>query len=161
MFDAWRCIAVHRHLGHDGQRGIDRRSQSLNRRFRPNVCASILPPLFRRAWPPSATTACVSRRSRSGSRRSWASSVKSETEPKLVRATPCTLKIASERLAADAGVDEATARAGLQNLLAVASKPEHDRCEQGSIRPFFAFRLHRFLSGADHFSQEVFVQPIG
>ena len=85
----------------------------------------------------------------------------SETEPKLVRATPCTLKIASERLAADAGVDEATARAGLQNLLAVASKPEHDRCEQGSIRPFFAFKLHQFLSGADHFSQEVFVQPIG
>jgi hypothetical protein len=50
--------------------------------------------------------------SRSGSRRSWASRVKSETEPKLVRATPCTLKIASERFAADAGVDEASRAIG-------------------------------------------------
>jgi len=68
----------------------------------------------------------------------------SETEPKLVRATPCTLKVASERLAADAGVDEPTAKAGLQNLLAVASKSERDRLGDGSVRPFFAFKLHQF-----------------
>ena len=72
----------------------------------------------------------------------------SETEPKLVRATPCTLKVASERLATDAGVDEPTAKAGLQNLLAIASKPERDRRGDGSVRPFFAFKLHQFLSGA-------------
>ena len=72
----------------------------------------------------------------------------SETEPKLVRATPCTLKVASERLATDAGIDEPTAKAGLQNLLAIASKPERDRRGDGSARPFFAFKLHQFLSGA-------------
>ena len=73
---------------------------------------------------------------------------KSETEPKLVRATPCTLKVASERLAIEAGVDEPTAKAGLQNILAIASKPEQDRRGEGSVRPFFAFKLHQFLSGA-------------
>jgi len=72
----------------------------------------------------------------------------SESEPKLVRATPCTLKVASERLAADSGVAEVVAQAGLQNLLAVASRPEHDRRGKGSTRPFFAFKLHQFLSGA-------------
>ena len=72
----------------------------------------------------------------------------SKTEPKLVRATPCTLKLASERLATDAGVAETAAKAALQNLLAVASKPERDRRGEGSIRPFFAFKLHQFLSGA-------------
>ena len=72
----------------------------------------------------------------------------SETEPKLVRATPCTLKVASERLATDAGIEEPRAKAGLQNLLAIASKPERDRRGDGSARPFFAFKLHQFLSGA-------------
>ena len=66
----------------------------------------------------------------------------------MVRATPCTLKLASERLATDAGVEEIAAKAALQNLLAVASKPERDRRGEGSVRPFFAFKLHQFLSGA-------------
>jgi hypothetical protein len=72
----------------------------------------------------------------------------SDIEPKLVRATPRTLKAASEQLASDAGVDESSAKAGLQNLLAIASKPERDRRGVGSARPFFAFKLHQFLSGA-------------
>lgn len=72
----------------------------------------------------------------------------SETQPKLVRATPSTLEVASQRLATDAGVDPDAARRALENLLAVASTTERDRRGQGSGKPFFAFKLHQFLSGA-------------
>src|SRR5262249_24844733 len=72
----------------------------------------------------------------------------SDTDPKLVRARPRTLRQAALELKQAAGIDEDTAREALQQFLAIASRSEHERRGSGSTRPFFAFKLHQFLSGA-------------
>jgi Lhr-like helicase len=72
----------------------------------------------------------------------------SETDPKLVRAKPRTLQQASEELAQAAGAEVDGARAALESFLALASRTEKERTGSGQTRPFFAFKLHQFLSGA-------------
>ena len=67
-----------------------------------------------------------------------------EREGKLVRiAQPLTIAQAGEKLAADSGLDDKTCREYLARfLLAAWSSPDENE------RPFFAFRLHQFISGA-------------
>lgn len=64
------------------------------------------------------------------------------------RAKPLTLAEASKQLASDAGRSAEAALTALQELLLVAAVPEQDRRGSGNDRPFFAFRLHQFMSGA-------------
>ena len=67
-----------------------------------------------------------------------------EREGKLVRiAQPLTIAEAGEKLAADSGLDDKTCREYLARfLLAAWSSPDENE------RPFFAFRLHQFISGS-------------
>lgn len=68
---------------------------------------------------------------------------------KWVRARPCTIQEASEQLARDADRPVAACRAALEELLLTASTPECDRgVPEGKDVPFFAFKLHQFISGA-------------
>ncbi|TAL72324.1 MAG: DEAD/DEAH box helicase [Rhodanobacter sp.] len=67
---------------------------------------------------------------------------------KWERAKPRTLAVASRQLADEAGCDPADAEAALRQLLLVAAMPERERCGSGAELPFFAFRLHQFISGA-------------
>jgi superfamily II DNA/RNA helicase len=69
---------------------------------------------------------------------------------KWVRARPMTLDEAAARLSEEAGRPKDVCTAALKRLLLVASMPERDRPEargQGEA-PFFAFKLHQFISGA-------------
>ena len=67
-----------------------------------------------------------------------------------VRARPQTLAEAATDLAKDSGRPEAACAEALRQLLLVASTPEKDRkgVSGGEDKPFFAFKLHQFLSGA-------------
>lgn len=58
------------------------------------------------------------------------------------RAKPMTIRVASEKLASDAGCSVDTARDGLQRFLIAAHEI---KTPQG--RPPFAFKLHQFISG--------------
>lgn len=66
------------------------------------------------------------------------------------RARPITLTDAVALLAEQSGCDETTCQQALQQLLLAASRPEIERTgrEGAGTRPFFAFRLHQFISGA-------------
>jgi len=67
-----------------------------------------------------------------------------------VRARPQTLAEAAEALAQDAGRPQSACAEALQALLLIASTAENARqgARGGEDRPFFAFKLHQFLSGA-------------
>jgi Lhr-like helicase len=67
-----------------------------------------------------------------------------------VRARPQTLEEAAEALAKDADRPQAACSEALRQLLLLASTPEKARkgVTGGEDRPFFAFKLHQFLSGA-------------
>ena len=68
---------------------------------------------------------------------------------KWVRARPMTLAEAAKRLADDAGRTEEACADALRRFLLVASTPEADRLNTpGGEGPFFAFKLHQFISGA-------------
>jgi hypothetical protein len=69
---------------------------------------------------------------------------------KWVRARPRTLGDAAAELAAESGRSKDACLRALQTLLLVASTEERDRpgVRNGEDRPFFAFKLHQFLSGA-------------
>lgn len=73
-----------------------------------------------------------------------------ETGSKWMRANPMTLADAAAQLARDAGRDETFAMSRLRELLLLAATPERVRTgnAEDSEDPFFAFRLHQFISGA-------------
>lgn len=75
---------------------------------------------------------------------------RADSHSKWVRAKPQSLSDAAGRLAEEAGRDVQAATLALQNLLLTAAVPESERRPdgQGSNQPFFAFRLHQFISGA-------------
>src|SRR5690606_7356722 len=65
------------------------------------------------------------------------------------RAKPLNVEQAAGKLAEEAGRDKGAAKEALKRLLLPASTPERDRVgPHGSPQPFFAFRLHQFISGA-------------
>ncbi|MBF0561547.1 MAG: DEAD/DEAH box helicase [Alphaproteobacteria bacterium] len=64
------------------------------------------------------------------------------------RAKPMPLEAAARRLAEEAGCSFDDAKQAIQNCLLAASQSEKDRTGNGSERPFFAFKLHQFISGA-------------
>lgn len=68
-------------------------------------------------------------------------------EGKWRRAQPMTLDEASERLAADAGVDVDIARATLSDFLLLAYRTTDKPLAEGG-RSLFAFKLHQFISGS-------------
>lgn len=67
-----------------------------------------------------------------------------------IRARPQTLDEAAADLATESGRSVDVCTAALRDLLLIASTPERDRqgISTGGDRPFFAFKLHQFLSGA-------------
>jgi Lhr-like helicase len=67
-----------------------------------------------------------------------------------VRARPQTLDEAATDLATDSGRPKEQCAEALRQLLLVASTPESARkgVSSGEDKPFFAFKLHQFLSGA-------------
>lgn len=65
-----------------------------------------------------------------------------------VRAQPLTLADATRLLATQAGTTEEIASAAIRNCLLEASRTEKQRIGYGRERPFFAFKLHQFISGA-------------
>jgi len=69
---------------------------------------------------------------------------------KWVRARPMTLAAAAERLADDAGRPVELCERALREFLLVASTPERERPDARGRweEPFFAFKLHQFISGA-------------
>lgn len=71
-------------------------------------------------------------------------------EGKPVRAKPLTVDEAAESLATDSGLAPEQCLAALQSFLLAASLPEKVRApgRSESPNPFFAFKLHQFLSGA-------------
>lgn len=75
---------------------------------------------------------------------------RTDSHSKWVRAKPQSLADAAKRLADESGRSIETATAALQNLLLTAAVPERERRADGQAndRPFFAFRLHQFISGA-------------
>jgi hypothetical protein len=64
------------------------------------------------------------------------------------RAKPMTLEAAAQRLEQDADCTFDLAKQAIQNCLLAASQSERTRTGQGGNRPFFAFKLHQFISGA-------------
>ncbi len=72
----------------------------------------------------------------------------SESDPKLIRARPRTVSEAAAMLADDAGAGKDVARAALEAFLALASRSEAQRTGAEGDKPFFAFKLHQFISGA-------------
>lgn len=68
-------------------------------------------------------------------------------EGKWVRARPLTVTEAVEQLSADANREPVVVRRVLQQFLLRAAQPESDRTG-GAGGPFFAFKLHQFVSGA-------------
>jgi Lhr-like helicase len=73
-----------------------------------------------------------------------------EGAARLVRARPRTTREAANQLAESSGVVPASCEKALAALLLVASRSEADRTGNPSAAttPFFAFKLHQFLSGA-------------
>lgn len=69
---------------------------------------------------------------------------------KWVRASPLTVAEATELLASESGRDTAAAGRALRDILLTAAATEIDRVGRdiASKDPFFAFRLHQFISGA-------------
>ena len=67
-------------------------------------------------------------------------------EGKWRRARPTTLDTAAERLAADAGVEVAQAKAVLADFLLLAYRTTDKPLAEGG-RSLFAFKLHQFISG--------------
>jgi len=67
----------------------------------------------------------------------------------LARRTPATLTSAAEALADAAGRPREACETALRAILTLTGKPEVDRGGPGE-RPFLAFKLHRFVSGAGH-----------
>lgn len=67
-------------------------------------------------------------------------------EGKWRRARPMTLMAAGTRLAADAGIPEASAREILADFLLLAYRTTDKPTEEGG-RSLFAFKLHQFISG--------------
>ncbi len=65
-----------------------------------------------------------------------------------VRARPLTLTEAVDRLALQSNRTKARCRKVLLDLLLISNLPESTRCGTGSEKPFFAFKLHQFISGA-------------
>jgi superfamily II DNA/RNA helicase len=61
-----------------------------------------------------------------------------------VRAKPCTLQQAAQKLADDAELDPETCELYLRDFLIIAY-----RCKDAEGKTLFAFRLHQFLSGAN------------
>ena len=76
----------------------------------------------------------------------------SEVDQRWIRARPLTLIEAAQALGADAGRDEGVCREALRALLLQSSRTERDRTGRpdASLRSFFAFKLHQFISGAGH-----------
>ena len=70
----------------------------------------------------------------------------SESEPKLVRATPCTLKLLPSALLPTRGSTKPGAGRPAKPSRG-RQQARRDRRGEGSVRPFFAFKLHQFLSG--------------
>jgi superfamily II DNA/RNA helicase len=71
------------------------------------------------------------------------------THGKWVRARPLTLGEASDRLTRESGAPAEECLDALQTLLLSASLPEQERTgNESSAGPFFAFKLHQFISGA-------------
>lgn len=66
----------------------------------------------------------------------------------LKRKKPIPLKEAVARLAKDSGVDERDCKAALVDFLSMVSLPERDRGGSDD-KAFLAFKLHRFISGAE------------
>jgi hypothetical protein len=69
---------------------------------------------------------------------------------RLVRARPRTTREAAKELAEASGADITSCEQALAALLLVASRSERERTgnANASASPFFAFKLHQFLSGA-------------
>lgn len=69
---------------------------------------------------------------------------------KWVRARPQTLAEAADALAAASGRPADACQGALRDLLLTAAIPERDRAHARgtSDKPFFAFKLHQFISGA-------------
>ena len=65
-----------------------------------------------------------------------------------VRARPLTLSEAVDRLTIQANRPKDRCRKLLLDLLLLSNLPETARCGSGSDKPFFAFKLHQFISGA-------------
>ena len=64
------------------------------------------------------------------------------------RATPRTMAGAADLLAEQSGTTPDKAAAAIRNCLLAACRTERDRTSRGADRPFFAFKLHQFISGA-------------
>ena len=77
---------------------------------------------------------------------------------RLSRRQPTTISEAAARLAEHTGRPEERCRSRLQEMLTVMNLPERDRGGTGD-RPFLAFKLHRFLSGAGHVYMTL--KPVG
>lgn len=65
-----------------------------------------------------------------------------------VRARPLTLTEAVERLAEQSKRPKDKCKQVLLDLLLISNRPEDVRTGSGSSKPFFAFKLHQFISGA-------------
>jgi hypothetical protein len=74
----------------------------------------------------------------------------SDPDQRWVRAKPLTVSEAVEALCQDSSRPAAACRRALRDLLLVSSIPEDDRTHApgASLRSFFAFKLHQFISGA-------------
>jgi Lhr-like helicase len=64
------------------------------------------------------------------------------------RAKPHTVAQAADALRDQAGCSPDEASVAIRNCLLAASQSERQRTARGSDHPFFAFRLHQFVSGA-------------
>lgn len=73
-------------------------------------------------------------------------------DQRWIRAQPSTVVEAIEALSADSGKSKLDCQRALRQLLLTSSVPENVRLDDdgASGRPFFAFKLHQFLSGAGH-----------
>jgi Lhr-like helicase len=73
-----------------------------------------------------------------------------EPGARLVRAKPRTLKEAVDELAQVTGLDKPACSQALTDFLLMAARTEQERTgrQDASANPFFAFKLHQFLSGA-------------
>lgn len=65
-----------------------------------------------------------------------------------VRARPLTLTEAVERLSEQSQRSKEKCKTALLDLLLISNQPEDVRIGSGSGKPFFAFKLHQFISGA-------------
>lgn len=70
------------------------------------------------------------------------------SDGKWERAKPMTLADATQALAEQSGATPDKAASAIRNCLLSASRTERDRTGHGADRPFFAFKLHQFISGA-------------